>query len=118
MMTTFFSFLSAVLHLWIAILRQVMESVRWTCDFIIHPFRAYGGAWGGGAKKDGTTLCLFCLLFVSFPCVRATNALCCPNPFASLVFLVRFRSWAAQVSVAGALPVSSLQNLAVLDPFS
>jgi hypothetical protein len=67
---------------------------------------------GGGGGEGWDDAVFVCLLFVSLPRVRATNALCCSNPFASLVFLVRFRSWAAQVSVAGALPVCSLQNLA------
>lgn len=81
------------------------------CDFIIHPFRACGGAGGTRMAR-----CCVCCLFLSL-CLRATNALCCSNPFASLVFLVRFRSWAAQVSVAEALPVSPLQNLAFWDLF-
>ncbi len=71
--------------------------------------------WRGAGGRRMARCCV--CLFVSLPCLRATNALCFSNPFASLVFLVRFRSWAAQVSVAGALPVSPLQNLSFLDLF-
>ncbi len=72
---------------------------------------------GGGGEEGWDDAVFVCLLFISLPCLRATNALCCSNPFASLVFLVRFLSWAAQVSVAGALHVCSSQNLAFLDLF-
>jgi len=72
---------------------------------------------GGGGGEGWDDAVFVCLLFVSLPRARATTALCCSNPSASLVFLVRFRSWAAQVSFAGALPVCSLQNLAFLDFF-
>ncbi len=68
MMTTFFSFLSAVLHLWIAILRPVMQSV--SMNVAISLFIRLGHVEGLG--EEGWHDAVFVVCFSPFACALRT----------------------------------------------